>query len=68
MSCSTCKYFGKPHKSYHNKLKIECEWRNMHKVPFYLTRLENYVYADDGDYCETYEVKVDMEAEYDQHF
>ncbi len=60
MSCSTCKFYTNEEKTIFDKLIGECEWSNFHNIPYYLSSLENYVYADDGDFCETYIAKTEV--------
>ena len=60
MSCSTCKFYTNEEKTIFDKLMGECEWSNFHNLPYYLSSQENYVYSDDGDFCETYIAKTEV--------
>ena len=52
MSCASCKFY--------NKLIGDCVWGDYHNLPYYLRSQENYVYSDDGDFCETYVAKSEV--------
>ncbi len=61
MSCASCKYYTNEENTiFIGRLIGECEWGNFHTLPFYLTPYNNCVYADDGDFCETYIAKTEV--------
>lgn len=60
MSCASCKFYKNEEKTIFNKLIGDCVWGDYHNLPYYLSSQENYVYSDDGDFCETYVAKSEV--------